>query len=112
MNRQKRFVFLMVLMCWGLQLNSQKHIGNYDQLLLTGTVSPVENLDVFLENPQIARDEIFQNHFYRLVQFYEVPNTLQKREVLDAGIQLFDYLPHRTYVAAIQSFSKNITCDF
>jgi len=107
MNQTKRFTFLMVLMCLCNLIFSQKHIGNFDQLLVTGTQTPVENFNSFLINPEIARDEIIQNQFYRLIQFFEIPTELEKRTIEEAGIQLFDYLPHRTYVAAIPSdFSK------
>ena len=94
-------------MCFGNFIFSQKHIGNYDQLLVTGTQSPVENFDSFLASPEIVRDEIVQNQFYRLIQFFEIPTELEKRTIKESGIQLFDYLPHRTYVASIPSnFSK------
>ncbi|MEM6964257.1 MAG: S8 family serine peptidase [Bacteroidota bacterium] len=107
MNRIKALTLLMVLMCSGVHTYSQKHIGNYDQLLLTGTQTPVENFDLFLDDPKMERDEIVLGHCYRLVQFFEVPTELEKRAVLDAGIQLFDYVPHRTFVAAIPGdFSK------
>ena len=102
MNQTKNLIFLMVLMCTGVQLYSQKHIGNYDQLLLTGSVSPVENLTSFLEDPQIERDEIIQNQFYRLIQFFEIPDEVERRLLADAGITLFDYIPHKTFLAGIQ----------
>lgn len=94
-------------MCLGNLIFSQKHLGNFDQLLVTGTQTPVENFNAFLTSPKIARDEIIQNQFYRLIQFFEIPTELEKRTIEEAGIQLFDYLPHRTYVASIPSdFSK------
>ncbi len=107
MNQAKTLTFLMVLMCLGNPIFSQKHIGNFDQLLVTGTQTPVENFNTFLTSSKIDRDEIIQNQFYRLIQFFEIPTELEKRTVEKAGIQLFDYLPHRTYVASIPSdFSK------
>ncbi len=94
-------------MCLSNGLFAQKHIGNFDQLLVTGTQTPVENFNSFLTSPEVARDDIIQNQFYRLIQFFEIPTELEKRSIEEAGIQLFDYLPHRTYVAAIPSdFSK------
>ncbi len=93
-------------MCSSNLIYSQKHIGNYDQFFVTGTQSPVENIDAFLLHPNIDRDEIVGDYFYRLIQFFEIPNELEKRTIAEAGILLFDYLPHRTFVAAIpQDFS-------
>ena len=107
MNQAKTLTFLVVLMCLGNLIFAQKHIGNFDQLLVTGTQTPMENFNSFLNSPEIDRDEVIQNQFYRLIQFFEVPTELEKRTVEEAGIQLFDYLPHRTYMAAIPSdFSK------
>ncbi|MDG2417635.1 MAG: S8 family serine peptidase, partial [Saprospiraceae bacterium] len=107
MNQTKTFAFLVVLMCFGNLIFAQKHIGNFDQLLSTGKLSPVENINSFLTSPKIARDEVMQNQFYRLVQFFEIPTELEKRKIEKTGIQLFDYLPHKTYLAAIPAnFSK------
>jgi PKD repeat protein len=107
MNQAKTLTFLVVLMCLSNLLFSQKHIGNFDQLLVTGTKTPVENFNTFLISPEIARNEIIQNQFYRLIQFFEIPTELEKRIIEEAGIQLFDYLPHQTYVASIPTnFSK------
>lgn len=107
MNQAKTLLFLMVLMCLSITLFSQKHIGNYDQLLATGTQTPAENFNSFLLSPEIARDEIIDQQFYRLIQFFEIPTELEKRAIEETGIQLFDYLPHKTYLAAIPAdFSK------
>ena len=91
----------MVLMCTGVQLHCQKHIGNYDQLLLTGSISPAHNIEGFLNHPEIERDEMIQNQFYRLVQFFDIPDDIERRALMDAGVTLFDYIPHKTFVAAI-----------
>jgi len=96
------------LLLFTQKLHSQKHIGNFDQLFLTGTQTPAQNIDAFLLNTQIERDEVVDKYFYRLIQFFEVPTEEEKRDVVDAGILLFDYLPHRTYVAALpENFSKD-----
>lgn len=107
MNWTKTIIFSIVLMCMCGQLFSQKHLGNFDQLLLTGSVTPTENLESFLIHPQIARDEIIQNQFYRIVQFFDIPDDFERRALMEAGITLFDYLPHLTYVAAIQKDFSN-----
>ena len=77
MNQAKRLTFLVVLMCFSNLLFAQKHIGNFDQLLVTGTQTPVESFNTFLSSPEITRDEIIQNQFYRLVQFFEIPTELE-----------------------------------
>ena len=63
MNQTKTFTFLVVLMCLGNLTFAQKHIGNFDQLLVTGTQTPVENFNSFLLSPDVDRDEVIQNQF-------------------------------------------------
>ena len=101
MNSRKTFYILLVLLCSGVNIYSQKHIGNFEQLFLKGTKTPTPNFDAFLQTPNIDRDEIVDGYFYRLVQFNEIPTEEDKRDIEDAGILLLDYIPHKTYLAAI-----------
>ena len=101
MNSRKTFYILLVLLCSGVNIYSQKHIGNFEQLFLKGTKTPVPNFDTFLLDAAVDRDEIVDGYFYRFVQFNAIPTEDEQRDIEDAGIVLLDYIPHKTYLAAI-----------
>ncbi|MEM9823598.1 MAG: S8 family serine peptidase, partial [Bacteroidota bacterium] len=50
---------------------------------------------------QIDPQEVIDGHYYRLLQFYELPNNAQHQWIAQQGVQLLEYLPHLTYIAAI-----------
>ena len=68
---------------------------------------PTPNFDTFLQSPDIDRDEIIEDYFYRLIQFEEIPTEEEQRDIEDAGILLLDYIPHKTYLAAIPEDYQN-----
>lgn len=74
---------------------------NYDLRFKTGakTVSP--NLEQFISNPGVSAGNLFGNSYFRIVQFYEVPGTEQKKMLADAGITLTSYFPNYAYLAVI-----------
>lgn len=80
---------------------NSKYDGNYDVLLKSGTERFEANLNSFIQNPTITSAETVNGYFYRFLQFKTIPdlNTLQKIE--QSGIILFDYVPHKTYIAGI-----------
>lgn len=80
-----------------------KYDGNYDVLLKSGTERFEVNLDNFIQNPDITSTETVNGYFYRFLQFKSIPdqNTLEKIE--QSGVILFDYVPHKTYIAGIPS---------
>lgn len=50
---------------------------------------------------KLSSYEIFQNRFYRFVQFNEIPNIAQQEQIRATGIQLLEYIPNKLYVASI-----------
>lgn len=82
--------------------------NKYDLMLNSGTVSPLENLQVTLKD-----NEVFEGYYFRYVQFYEIPSTEQKEAMKQAGMELLMYLPNYTYQAAVKlSFDVNNLKDF
>jgi hypothetical protein len=48
----------------------------------------------------------FNRHYYLLVQFDLLPDSVQKAQMINSGLRLFDYLADRTYLAEVDdSFS-------
>ncbi len=64
---------------------------------------PEANTGNFIDNPGVAPSEIFDGHFYRIVQFYEIPGKQTREQLLQSGITLLDYIPNRAYFAAFES---------
>ncbi len=70
-------------------------------LFRTGAEILPENVKAFAERGTIAAEEMVGDHYYRLLQFYELPDKDGHRLIAQKGILLLDYLPHNAYVAAL-----------
>lgn len=79
-------------------LNAQ---NQYELLLKGGTIVPEENIQTFVDHPQINPLEIVNGHYYRLLQFEKIPTIEEQQLIAQSGIQLLEYLPKLTYIAAI-----------
>ena len=88
------FSFLMVF----VNLQAQH---SYEILLQTGTIVPDENVKTFIDHQTIPQSEVIEGHFYRLLQFEKIPTNAEHQTIAQTGIQLLEYLPHLTYLAAI-----------
>ena len=89
--------FCTVLLFSGPALWSQ----DYKVLLKSGDSYLPENFETFLQNPRVSADEIVDGWYYRWIQFREIPNQQQLTRLENQGIQLINYIPHYTYLAAI-----------
>ncbi len=73
----------------------------YALILDTGKQIPVPNFADFIGQPDIQTKEIIAGKYYRMVQFFELPNESAHRQINNLGIELLEYFPHFTYLAAI-----------
>ncbi|MCB0704855.1 MAG: S8 family serine peptidase [Saprospiraceae bacterium] len=60
-----------------------------------------ENITAFIQNGQVSQAEELNGYYFRLVQFYFLPNRAQKQAIEQAGIELLSYIPNNIYTAAI-----------
>ncbi|HFA48437.1 MAG TPA: T9SS type A sorting domain-containing protein, partial [Bacteroidetes bacterium] len=74
---------------------------NATVLLRTGATYFYENIKDYEKTATIGKQEMVGGHYYRLLQFYELPSERQLAEIAKNGIQLLEYIPHNTYLAAI-----------
>lgn len=87
----------VILLCCSSLLQAQDYTVHFlkgDRILEANTAqfSPTGNI-----HPQ----EVYQNRFYRFLQFHHIP-TLEEQQLLQrAGIQLLEYIPNKVYVASI-----------
>lgn len=83
---------------------AQQKEMDYSLLLKNGTIKIDENHQDFFRNLNVSESEIYNNRFYRIIQFYAVPDSLTRKALENAGISLLDYIPNMAYFA---SFDEN-----
>ena len=86
-------LFSLALLCASLVMAQTPQ--NEALLLKSGTIYPEANVQSL--NGLVGQDH--PRHCY--LQFNTVPNSKQREIMLGNGIQLMDYLPHKTYIAAL-----------
>lgn len=70
-------------------------------LLIQGrSITLEENIEAVITNG-LPTTQAYQNGYYVLVQFDEVPTEAERIQLTSIGIKLIDYLPYRTYTAFI-----------
>mgnify|MGYP002348288180 FL=1 len=74
---------------------------DYGLLLKNGTLKIDENGQEFFRNFNVSESEIYNNRFYRIIQFYSIPDASTRKKLEDIGIQLLDYIPNLAYFASI-----------
>ncbi len=50
---------------------------------------------------EFRRTELMRGQYFRYIQFHTMPSPVERNRLLKAGIELLEYLPERTYIAAI-----------
>jgi len=75
--------------------------NNYEVLLQSGTEFFPENARDYVDEATLSADEIVDNHYYRLLQFYAIPSSTLLQEIKNEGIELLEYIPNKTYVASL-----------
>jgi hypothetical protein len=75
----------------------------------SATITPENNAEIFLDKYNLESESIFQDQFYKIVQFYNIPTIEMKESLRAAGITLFDYLPVNAYLASFSiAFDKEV----
>lgn len=86
-----------------LLLGSFFHVSGqtYTLLLKSGNRVPTANLQAFITQPDIQNGEVIDGKFYRFLQFLDMPSDAKKASLALMGIELLEYVPQNTFVAAI-----------
>ena len=74
---------------------------DYTVQFLKGPRQFESNISEFTGMHQVQANEIFNQRFYRFVQFNAVPTASQKAALANHGIRLLEYIPNMLYVASI-----------
>lgn len=96
----KKITCLLLALFSGTLCTAQNE-KNYDLHLSTGTITLAPNYNR-AKTLKPARADLFQNVYYRYVQFLELPSPEQKEKLAEAGLKILMYLPNNTFIAAIQ----------
>ncbi|RMF58321.1 MAG: hypothetical protein D6748_09015 [Calditrichaeota bacterium] len=86
--------FLMELMAqapYTIQLKSRKFLPPVDQ----------QTAFEAIRQQGISPEATLSGSYHVLLQFYEIPDELQKNRLKATGIVLHDYIPHRAFSASI-----------
>ncbi|MEK7253195.1 MAG: S8 family serine peptidase, partial [Bacteroidota bacterium] len=70
-------------------------------LLHTGARVFPENVKTYPASATVGSGETVGGNYYRLLQFYELPTQPTFNLLAQHGIQLLEYIPHKTYLASI-----------
>ncbi len=79
---------------------------NYKVQLKSTKFTPSEALSDFAEQPEKLQDVLFQNEYYVVLQFKNLPNQDTRNQLANSGIRLLSYVGANAYQAAV---SQDIT---
>ncbi|MEO9533723.1 MAG: S8 family serine peptidase [Crocinitomicaceae bacterium] len=72
-------------------------------LLKSGKYKLEQNINDFISKPTFNEEELVDDHYYRIICFSQTPTQQDKKELSENGIQLLDYLPKKSFYAAIKT---------
>jgi Subtilase family/PKD-like domain/Ig-like domain CHU_C associated len=75
---------------------------NYIVNLVAGEVFPQQNVDEIAKNKAVLTTSLFNNNYYVVIQFNNLPSFEQRKSLEKEGITLIDYLPSLAYTAVMQ----------
>jgi hypothetical protein len=103
-------VFILTVPAMGLRMTSslsppQRQPLPYQILLVAGTLEPEPGLRPEVRNALVARGQKAflerRAKIHALIQFYDFPTSEQKETLRRAGVELQQYVPYYTWMAAI-----------
>ncbi|MCH2020964.1 MAG: PKD domain-containing protein [Saprospiraceae bacterium] len=82
-------------------MNSKLFSQDYTVNFLKGQKQFENNILEISNTNYLIENEIFNDRFYRFLQFYSIPTEIQQEEIANTGIKLLEYIPNMVYVASI-----------
>lgn len=95
-----RNISISFVLTLALAASSQTATHSYDLLLKNGNYTVDENFRQ-LKVTSLPGEESVNGNYYRWIQFYEIPDAPKRKELELLGVQLYQYLPAYTYIAAV-----------
>ena len=102
LSKIKSSLFLFILLYFSFPTFGQNNHHSYNLLFQKKKVHLEENFKN-LTASSVTTSEIVEGKYFRLIQFYEIPNTSVKEKINKLGIELLQYIPNKAYYASIPS---------
>ncbi len=90
------FLLLTIFLSIGININAQNLDNTIE--LKSGIINTQKNFNAEFK---FNSNEQFDGYYYQLMQFEVIPNLAQIASIQRTGILLLDYIPNKTYLAAI-----------
>ncbi len=84
-------------------VNAQQNPAEYTVHFKTGSVVPDNNAQKYLTSFNGLTESIYDNQFFKIIQFNEIPDEAAKAILKNAGVTLLDYIPNIAYFASFAS---------
>ena len=84
-------------------VSAQQNNTDYTIHFKTGSVVPDNNAQEYLTNFNGSTESIYDNQFFKIIQFNEIPDEAAKAILKNAGVTLLDYIPNNAYFASFAS---------
>jgi hypothetical protein len=94
-------LILAICLCTGLSISAQDD-QRYRLELLSGSFTPSKNISAERVGDINRRAIRVNRRFLAIIQFENVPTAEQRLQLLQAGIELLDYIPRNAYTATVR----------
>jgi hypothetical protein len=74
----------------------------YRLFLKNGSFVPQKNINTDFARGFNRRSSRFEGRSFAIIQFEHIPTAEERRQLLNAGISLLDYIPNNTYTVSIK----------
>ncbi|MFK7772809.1 MAG: S8 family serine peptidase [Saprospiraceae bacterium] len=103
MNHYKITAWSIVIICFSFfgKINAQTESASFEILFKKEIVVLEENFKSLKGDVLFGKEEVTEGKYFRLIQFYEIPNSTIQREMKKLGIVLLEYLPNKAYFASL-----------
>ncbi|MBR9921954.1 MAG: S8 family serine peptidase [Bacteroidetes bacterium] len=91
----------LVLVLSAIGIATGQAIPNYEILKSGERFQVSENIEAFIAQGKLDKSEEINGTYYRLLQFYFLPDRALKTKLENAGIRLLGYIPNNAYIASI-----------
>ena len=96
-----RYLFTLLASTFLFQISAQEKVVKFSK----GHQTVTNTIDQYNFN---AQDAYFEGYFFRFITLESVPNQEKLTKFSQNGIQLLEYVPDNTYLAAIPSIFQRI----
>lgn len=82
---------------------------DFNVLFASGNFLPEKNCISLTKDNVIFKNSSFENHYYVVLQFNQLPTEVTKAKLKSSGVNLIEYIPYLSYTASIEkTFDINL----